>query len=90
LCDMLGNVMEMTLDEWHDNYEEQWGGDHPPTDGSAWGIVNESLDDFWGDEMVIRGGYWNDEPEYCRSAFRFGWYTVSNCSNIGFRIIKEV
>ena len=47
-----------------------------PTDGTAW-LYGEG-----SSYRVIRGGGWNSDPVYCRSAFRDGngpgyrWYTL--------------
>ena len=61
LCDMHGNVDEWCADHWHSNYEDA------PTNGSAWLTADETS------SRVLRGGSWNDDPWYCRSATRFNF-----------------
>lgn len=56
LFDMSGNVMEWCEDDWHSSYTGA------PTDGSAWVDSPRSRD------RVTRGGDWNDNAWYCRSA----------------------
>ena len=75
LCDMHGNVWEWCLDHWHDHYEGA------PTDGSAW------LTDDEKSRRVIRGGSWFDDPQGCRSAYRFGCDPVSRYTYGGFRVV---
>ena len=58
LYDMHGNVWEWCMDDWHENYLGA------PTDGSAWVTNASSL------LRVMRGGSWDEGPEFCRSAFR--------------------
>jgi formylglycine-generating enzyme required for sulfatase activity len=73
LSDMHGNVFEMCLDPWHDNYEGA------PRDGRVWddnnndyqnilGSINELIDK--DSPYVLRGGSWFDYPWFCRSAYR--------------------
>ena len=69
----------MCADEWHDNYE------NAPTDGSIWldGIEERS---------PMRGGSFNDYPQYCRSAHRYD--PIDNrhgrLSLVGFRVVCSV
>jgi len=74
LYDMYGNVYEWVLDSWHATYTGA------PTDGSAW-------EPETGMYRVVRGGRWNDEPWFCRSASRntFEPDTLSFC--FGFRVL---
>lgn len=77
LLDMHGNVWEWTEDCYHDSYEKA------PQDGSAWeekSCVNR----------VLRGGSWDDGPQYLRSADR-SWIVPSiRFSNLGFRISRTL
>ena len=58
LYGMHGNVYDWCQDHWHDSYDEA------PTDGSAWMTDNEEA------HRVVRGGSWDNNPRYCRSAYR--------------------
>jgi formylglycine-generating enzyme required for sulfatase activity len=73
-----GNVSEWCLDCWHGDYRSA------PADGSAW-ISGD-------DNVVIRGGSFDNFPAYCRSASRqlesperYSRY----CTN-GFRVVCEI
>jgi formylglycine-generating enzyme required for sulfatase activity len=74
LSDMHGNVWEWCQDYWHDNYEDA------PSDGSAWLTDNEN------EARILRGGSWNDYPEYCRSASRNYNYPDNRADNFGCRV----
>ncbi|TVQ24919.1 MAG: formylglycine-generating enzyme family protein [Leptolyngbya sp. DLM2.Bin15] len=78
LCDMHGNVWEWCLDSWHGNYEGA------PTDGSAWDA------DRVRDTRVLRGGSWNFNPRYCRSAYRGITLPANRDVNVGFRVVCHV
>lgn len=75
LYDVHGNVWEWCQDCFHDSYADA------PVDGSAW----ESLDETC---RVLRGGSWNDAPEFCRSACRKRAKPVTRNQTIGFRIVR--
>ncbi|NEZ59219.1 formylglycine-generating enzyme family protein, partial [Adonisia turfae] len=75
LYDMHGNVWEWCLDHWHKNYVGA------PADGKAW----LSSDD--NDLRLLRGGAWNADPGFCRSALR-NWLARGNRNSyIGFRVV---
>jgi formylglycine-generating enzyme required for sulfatase activity len=74
LCDMHGNVWEWCEDHWHDNYNDA------PKNGSAW--LTEDADAA----RVNRGGSWNFNPRFCRSAFRISSYPADRSLSIGFRV----
>jgi hypothetical protein len=78
LYDMHGNVWEWCLDTWHGNYQGA------PTDGTAWTTEGNSK------LAMLRGGSWNSNPGYCRSAFRRGTVPAAQLSNIGFRVVCEI
>jgi formylglycine-generating enzyme required for sulfatase activity/tRNA A-37 threonylcarbamoyl transferase component Bud32 len=75
LCDLHGQVWEWCADPWHDDYKSA------PTDGSVW-LEN-------GDEgkFVLRGGAWNIDPAYCRSAHRYGYDPDYKDNLIGLRVV---
>ncbi|NJL39790.1 MAG: formylglycine-generating enzyme family protein [Leptolyngbyaceae cyanobacterium SM1_4_3] len=75
LCDMHGNVWEWCQDHWHDSYEGA------PTDGSAWLSSDENT------LRVVRGGSWDFNPRYCRSASRGTDLPRDPSSFIGFRVV---
>ena len=75
LYDMSGNVWEWCEDNSHNNYIGA------PKDGSAW-LTNDN------DYHILRGGSWYDDPNSCRSAYRFDHYRrVSNFNLVGFRVV---
>ena len=78
LHDMQGNVWEWVRDCWNDNYEGA------PADGSAW---------LSGDcsRHVRRGGSWNNEPWFLRSANRgrYGYTPRDRFYTYGFRIVRS-
>jgi formylglycine-generating enzyme required for sulfatase activity/uncharacterized caspase-like protein len=73
LYDMHGNVWEWCQDDWHDNYI------NAPKDGSAW--TSQS-----GNNKLLRGGSWLNDPGNCRSACR-GDYNLDGSYNFGFRVV---
>jgi formylglycine-generating enzyme required for sulfatase activity len=73
LYDMHGSVWEWCLDDWHENYE------NAPTDGSAW---RETINSH----KVLRGGSWDFNPGYCRSAYRFDSHPDFQLNGVGFRV----
>ena len=74
LHDMHGNVFEWVEDCWHDNYEDA------PDDGRAWREENG------GDcaTRVLRGGSWNDDQDYARSANRNGTTRTTGTTSSAF------
>ena len=77
LHDVLGNVWEWVEDCWNGSYSGA------PTDGSAW----ESGD---CSRRVVRGGSWDDEPWYLRSALRFRFTSGFRYVNVGFRVARTL
>ncbi len=75
LFDMHGNVFEWCLDHWHPSYEGA------PTDGSAWIIDRDE------GRRIVRGGSWESDPGYCRSAYRNWDAHALRYSYLGLRIV---
>jgi formylglycine-generating enzyme required for sulfatase activity len=96
LCDIYGNVVEWTLDQYSPDYYKQCAG--------------SALTDPWNQPTKrypcsVRGGSWNDDASMCRSAARRGsdpawdmqdpqlpksqWY-FSDAQWIGFRIVRPL
>jgi formylglycine-generating enzyme required for sulfatase activity len=74
LYDMHGNVWEWCADHWHENYKGA------PTDGSAWLTKDKNT------SRLLRGGSWDVDPDYCRSAFRFNLSPDGQFNGFGFRV----
>jgi len=72
-----GNVWEWTEDCWNESYEGA------PTDGSAWtsGDCNS---------RVVRGGSWEAQPRYLRSALRNIYIPVNRNPRYGFRVARPL
>ncbi len=78
LYDMLGNVWEWVEDDWHANYNDA------PTDGRAW------IDDPRGSSRVMRGGSWDYDAQYCRSADRLHLSPDYRDNYLGFRLSRSM
>jgi formylglycine-generating enzyme required for sulfatase activity len=72
-----GNVYEWTQDCGHDNYQGA------PSDGSAW---------ISGDcsSRIIRGGSWDYDGEYLRSASRLAYAVATRDVWLGFRVARTL
>jgi formylglycine-generating enzyme required for sulfatase activity len=76
LFDMVGNAAEWVEDCWRDSYSGA------PKNGSAWDKEDCR-------ERVLRGGSFNNETRFVRSAARFKYdYDVRYYTN-GFRVVRE-
>jgi formylglycine-generating enzyme required for sulfatase activity len=73
LCDMHGNVYEWCQDH-SGSYEDT------PKDGSAWLTDNSDA------SRVTRGGSWQYNPRFCRSACRYGNGPDGRTYRLGFRV----
>ena len=76
LIDMAGNAAEWVEDCWEDNYKAA------PKDGSAFAKPDCR-------ERVLRGGSFNNDQRFVRTAARFKYdYDVRYYTN-GFRVVRE-
>ncbi|MCC6459944.1 MAG: formylglycine-generating enzyme family protein [Saprospiraceae bacterium] len=75
LYDMSGNVREWCEDDWHGNYK------NAPADGSAWIDKGDR-----GSLRVLRGSSWGNNPQNCRSAFRYVAYPGGRGLSDGLRL----
>ena len=74
LSDMHGNVWEWCHDHWHESYRDA------PTDSTAWLTDDEEA------RRVLRGGSWDFNPGFCRSAFRTHFLPAAADLCFGFRV----
>ena len=72
-----GNVWEWTEDCWNESYEGA------PTDGSAW----TSGDCY---SRIVRGGSWEAQPRYLRSALRNLYIAVNRNPRYSFRVARPL
>lgn len=76
LYDMAGNAAEWVADCWSDSYKAT------PRDGSAYTAPACR-------ERVLRGGSFNNDPRYLRSAARFKYEADVRFYTNGFRVLRE-
>lgn len=76
LYDMAGNAAEWVADCWSENYRSA------PRDGSAYVVPGCR-------ERVLRGGSFNNDPRYLRSAARFKYEADVRFYTNGFRVARE-
>jgi formylglycine-generating enzyme required for sulfatase activity len=77
LYDTAGNVWEWTEDCWNEDYQGA------PTAGSAWRYGNCQ-------RRVVRGGSWNRDPGFLRSALRYRGGSGDRGGNLGFRVARTL
>jgi formylglycine-generating enzyme required for sulfatase activity len=82
LYDMHGNVAEWCSDNWHDSYGGPAG--NVPADGSAWAAGGDQK------HRVARGGSWDNDGDYCRSALRIQFSPGTRHFFLGFRVVAAI
>ncbi len=76
LYDVYGNVTELCLDWYHGNYYQA------PVKGESWDVPK-------GVAKVVRGGWFGDQPWYCRSVDRYYQNPNEKDNVVGFRIVMK-
>ena len=77
LHDVHGNLWEWVQDCWNGSYQGA------PTDGSAWTSGD-------CERRVLRGGSWDNLPEFLRAALRFRYSTGLRFFYLGFRVARTL
>ncbi len=102
LHDMHGNVSEWVEDCWHNNYTGAPTNGSAWLSGCRRGSENDCGEDsgdtlrlckelLVGKELrVLRGGSWNNKPEFLRSAFRIGINVTYRHDLLGFRVARDL
>ncbi len=78
LYDVMGNAWEWVEDCWHDSYSGA------PSDSRAWTTGGDCA------RRVLRGGSWNYEPRFLRSAIRLRNGSGLRNNFAGFRIARTL
>jgi len=78
LHDMQGNVLEWTQECWKPSYSGA------PADGSANFPNRENC------RKVLRGGSWQTNPEFVRSAQRIKFPPEARFDDLGLRVVREL
>lgn len=76
--DMHGNALEWCQDWYDDKYYEVC---------KKQGAVENPKGPETGSNRVLRGGSWNYNAQYCRSAYRFNDFPVYRGYDFGFRLV---
>ncbi|MCC6461164.1 MAG: SUMF1/EgtB/PvdO family nonheme iron enzyme [Saprospiraceae bacterium] len=72
LFDLSGNVWEWCWD---------WSGAYPAS------AEKDYIGPREGSDRVVRGGSWGNNPEFCRVAFRPGFFPAYRSNSLGFRLV---
>ena len=82
LQDMHGNIWEWCMD--------LWDAEEIPIDNNLIHLLdNDTTIQLLNDksEKALRGGSWDFDPAFCRSADRFRFYPADRDFNFGFRVV---
>lgn len=82
VCDLIGNVWEWVLDDWHDSYT------NAPSNEAAWCLDIGICDQHESNFTLIRGGGYLDETSFSISSTRVITNPQITSSSTGFRIVR--
>ena len=93
----LDNMNDLGIFDMHGNVSEwvqDWYGEYPDFDFSSSSSVEDPKGPLNGWARVARGGSWNKETRYARSAYRDSLPSIpamsKDSTDLGFRLVRTL